>query len=499
MTLKEQRDAAIKKQQAHRDAAVADGNRAFTADEQKQFDTLQKEIDDLTAKIEAEEAAKSASENDQQARTEERNRINAINALGRDFDVDVSAYINDGSSVDAVREAVLKDLKSRGGALRTAGHLSVTEDEGSKFRAAAADAIVMRAGIAVENPSAGAGDLRAMSLRDLAIESLANEGEDVRALMHKSTGEIYDEVSHRSFYNPTAAFPAIMDATIEKSIVEMYNHAQTTFELFTTEGSLPDFKESKDHEYVLSSAGDFLKVPENGELKADTVSTEILPTRKLDTYGRQFSMTRQAFINDDIGIITRMPGNYAAAAKRTIDRGVYSILFNNPTIFDGKTLFHNSHKNTAGTASKPTQASIQEAILGLQLQQDQFGEAIYVTPKNIIVPVGYGFDLQVIFHSAQVVGSNNNDINPLQNYPLNIVESPVLNAMAGSNACPWFMGADPASAKGIQVDYLNGNKMPTIRRAEVPGTLGFLWDIYMDWGISVRDWRGLYKNAGVAL
>ena len=499
MTLKEQRDAAIKKQHALRDAAVADGNRAFTADEQKQFDELQKKIDRLNDEIKAEEAKKSASDNDQQARTEERNRINAINALGRDFDVDVSAYINDGSSVDAVREAVLNDLKSRGGAHRTAGHLSVTEDEGSKFRAAAADALVMRSGVRVENPAAGAGDLRAISLRELAIETLANEGEDIRSLMHKSTGEIYDEVSKRSFYNPTAAFPAIMDATIEKSIIEMYNHVQTTFEQFTTEGSLPDFKESKDHEYVLSSAGDFLKVPENGELKADTVSTEILPTRKLDTYGRQFSMTRQAFINDDIGIITRMPGNYAAAAKRTIDKDVYSILFNNATIFDGKTLFHADHKNIAATAGKPNQATIQAAILGLQLQKDQFGEPIYVTPKHIVVPVGYGFDLQTIFHSAQVLGSNNNDINPLYNYPLNIVESPVLNAMAGTNACPWFMMADPASARGIQVDYLNGQKTPTVRRAEVPGTLGFVWDIYMDWGIAVRDYRGIYKNAGAKL
>ena len=55
MTLKEQRDAAIKKQQALRDAAVADGNRAFTADEQKQFDELQKEIDRLNDEIKAEE------------------------------------------------------------------------------------------------------------------------------------------------------------------------------------------------------------------------------------------------------------------------------------------------------------------------------------------------------------------------------------------------------------------------------------------------------------
>ena len=71
--------------------------------------------------------------------------------------------------------------------------------------------------------------------------------------------------------------------------------------------------------------------------------------------------------------------------------------------------------------------------------------------------------------------------------------------MAGTNACPWFMMADPASARGIQVDYLNGQKTPTVRRAEVPGTLGFVWDIYMDWGIAVRDYRGIYKNAGAKL
>ena len=55
------------------------------------------------------------------------------------------------------------------------------------------------------------------------------------------------------------------------------------------------------------------------------------------------------------------------------------------------------------------------------------------------------------------------------------------------------------TAKGIQVDYLNGQKQPTIRRGEKPGTLGFVWDIYMDWGIAVRDFRGLLKNPGVEL
>jgi hypothetical protein len=138
-------------------------------------------------------------------------------------------------------------------------------------------------------------------------------------------------------------------------------------------------------------------------------------------------------------------------------------------------------------------------ILKMQRQTDQFGEAIYITPRTIIVPVGYEFDLSVILHSTQVTGSANNDINPLYNYPLQIVQSPVLNALAGDDACPWFMVADSTSARGIQVDYLNGQETPTVRRMETPGQLGFVWDMYLDWGISVRDFRGIAKNPGVAL
>lgn len=162
-------------------------------------------------------------------------------------------------------------------------------------------------------------------------------------------------------------------------------------------------------------------------------------------------------------------------------------------LFDGK------HNNLMISGSKPTQKAVQEIILQMQKQKDPFGDAIYITPQYIIVPVGYEFDLAVLFHSSQVTGSDHNDINPLYNYPLTIVQTPVLNALAGSNAAPWFMVANSASARGIQVDYLNGQEIPTIRRMEKPGVLGFTWDIYLDWGISVRDFRGIAKNPGVAI
>ena len=516
MNKRQQRAAKIAAQQALVNGARTAG-RDLTPEEQAQFDTLQREIEALDVEIANEErqatqtaqtgaagqtqtreaeptgqTGDEATRAAQEAVTAERQRVQDITALCRDFDADPAEHIRQGHTVDQVRAAILDGLRTTG----TPASVQVTRDEGDTFRQRATDALVLRSGIRLENPAEGCNEFRAMSLRDLAIECLSREGRSVGTLLRMSSDDLYAELS-RQFYNPTAAFPAILDSTIRKSIVVLYEHVPTTFEAFTTSGTLHDFKQTADHEYVIGGVGDFLLVPENGEIKPDLPRTELLPQRKLDTYGKQFSMTRQAFINDDIGFLTEVPGLYATKAKQTIDKQVYKILFNNNKIFDGVALFDDKHKNLMKTGAKPTQASIQAIILKMQQQVDQFGEAIYITPRTIVVPVGYEFDLAVILHSTQVTGSNNNDINPLYNYPLQIVQSPVLNALAGDKQCPWFMFADASSARGIQVDYLNGQKTPTVRRMEVPGTLGFVWDIYLDWGIAVRDFRGMAKNPGV--
>ena len=92
-------------------------------------------------------------------------------------------------------------------------------------------------------------------------------------------------------------------------------------------------------------------------------------------------------------------------------------------------------------------------------------------------------------------------MNPLYQYKeqLNVVEDGAINALAGTGAAPWFMVGDPSYAKSLQVDYLNGQETPTIRRSEVPGQLGYVWDIWLDWGITAVDYRGIARNNGVAI
>lgn len=501
-------------------SAARAAGRGMTAEEVSEFDNLQRQIDAIRAASPAgtgtpapatpQEGARGAQpehhetapdgadpEATQRAVAAERERIREITDLCSEFGLEARTYIDNNSSVEAVRAAVIAHMRTEHAPVNARG-IEVTDSEQDKFRRAASDALLMRSNISVEKPAEGARDLRGLSLRDLAIECLTREGQSAMDLIRMDRNQLYDDLC-RQFYNPTAAFPAIMDETIRKSIITMYNSVPTTFQAWTTAGTLPDFKQTTDHEYVFGGDGDFLLVPENGELKPSMPETKLLPQRKLDTYGRQFSMTRQAFINDDIGFLTQMPGWYATKAKKTIDKQVYQLLFSNSKIFDNKTLFCADHKNLVTTGSKPTQASIQEIILQMQKQTDQFGEPIYMTPQYLIVPVGYEFDLAVIMKSAQVVGSANNDINPLYNYPLTIIQTPVLNSLAKTDAAPWFLVANSASARGIQVDYLNGQQTPTIRRMEQPGVLGFTWDIYLDWGVAVRDYRGIAKNPGVAI
>ncbi len=501
--------------------AAKNENRDLTVQEQAEFDSLQRSLEDMqehgtsgqrtaafpedrsagaqpgaetAGKEQAVGAAASPEQAARRAIEAERQRMAQITSLCRSFQLSPDEYIQNGSSLEMVRAAVLEQLQRTGAPVNA----RVTADEGDKFRERASDGLMMRAGISLSSVADGAGQMRGMSLRDLAIECLAREGKDTMSLLRMDMTDLYADLC-RQFYNPTAAFPAILDNTIRKSITHQYNLVPTTFQAWTTKGSLSDFKETKDHEYVIGGVGDFLEVPENGELKADTPDTKLLPSRSLKTYGRQFSMTRQAFINDDIGFLTEIPGLYATKAKKTIDKAVYGILYDNKPVFDKKSLFHADHNNLIAIGAKPSQASLQEMILQMQKQKDPFGDAIYVTPQYIIVPVGYEFDLAVILHSTQVTGSNHNDINPLYNYPIHVIQTPVLNALAKGKEVPWFMAANPASAKSIQVDYLNGQEMPTFRRMEAPGVLGFTWDIYLDWGIAVRDFRGIAKNPGVVI
>ena len=524
MDRKQEREAAIARQRQIVDEAKADGGQMGAA-AQAEFDTLQRRIDQLTAEINAEEkkaasgnAGQGASvapetgeggkegtgtrdmekEAEERARAAERARAKEITGLCRSFGFEPDKYIEDGLSIEQVRSAVLDRLCAEKAPLSMGARMGESgEDE---FRRDAADGLLRRGGVEVEKPSAGSARFMGMSMRELAVFCLEREG--VSNARYMGADDVLREVCTRQFYNPTASFPAILDNAINKAYVEGHRTAAVTFDLWTKKGSLRDFKVS-DNNYLAGPIGDFQEVPEGGELKSDVPVDKKLPTRRLRTYGKQFTLTRQAFINDDIGLVTRIPARHAAAARRTINNECYKILMKNPKIYDDTPLFDAKHNNLLRTGTGITKEAVQAMILALSTQKDDFDQPIIVRPGKIIVPAGMMFDTYTLFNSPYIhTEGNTQAVNPLYAYrDLQVIEDPTINLLAGGagKQTPWFMTANSEDTAFIEVDYLNGQEIPTIRRMETPGQLGFVWDIWLDWGVNVMDYRGAVKNPGVVV
>lgn len=496
------RAAKVLRQQEIHDTAKQE-KRDLTAEEQAEFDSLQREIDDLTREIEAEEnepdGKPTPPENTRQLVDEalqaERQRVAGITTMCRGLGIDPDKFITEGKSLDETRAAVLEHLMKNGAPL--GGRITVGESGEDEFRRDAADGLVMRGGLTPEGAGDGARQFAAMSFRDMAIECLERDG--VTGARRMSSDELFSTVMQRQYLTPTAAFPAILDNAIEKAYVTGHKQVAVTFDQWTKKGTLPDFK-THDNNYLAGPIGDFVEVPEGGELKNDRPTDAKLPTRRLKTYGKQFTLSRQTFINDDIGLVTSLPARYAAAARRTINRQCYEILMKNPKIYDDKALFGADHKNLLKTGTGITKEAVQAMIMAISTQEDQFKQAITIRPAMLVLPVGMGFDLFTLFNSPTIQTTDNTQaVNPLYRYGLQQVEDPEINRLAKDGAAPWFLLGNTEDTAFIEVDYLNGDEVPKIRRMETAGQLGFVWDIYLDWGIQVMDYRGAVKNPGVKI
>ncbi len=464
--------------------------RDLTAEEQTEFDALQREIDTLKAEIAEEERATDARAETERAIQAERQRVSDITALCRDFEVDPKEYIDDGSSVDQVRSAVLDMLKTKmqpiAAAVPEGSGTHLQTDETDKFREAASDAILMRGSLSVEKPAEGARELRGMKLRDLAVECLIRAG---RSNAHR----LDDDQLFREALTPDNQFTSILSNAVNKSMATAYRTAQTTYQRWTGRGSNPDFKAAT--HYQISEAGDLLPMTQSGEFKFDEMTDQGV-TKAIATFGRSFGFTRKALIDDDIGILTRVPQAYVRAAGRGINRLVYRMLGTNPVIFDGAQLFTADapHNNTVG-AGQGAAISVQTVSAGrtaMRRQRNLRGnEILNIGPRFLIVPasletVGQQFLSTNLYPTQQTV------INPFAG-TLELVADAELDEFS---LTAWYLAASPADIDTIEVTYLNGDDMPKLESQVGFDFLGIKWRIYIDYGVTVLDYRGLYLNPG---
>lgn len=457
------------------DATVGVG-RSYVENGDGNMDEQNKDIDvkDQEREVTQPEPVVNAEAERQAAIAEERARVREIGTMCRQFGVDDAPYINDGMSVEAVRAAILDKLAQE----RKAQPVTVQVDEMDKFRAAATDGLAMRAGMAVENSAPGAEEFHGKRMMRLAAECVERE-------LGKSTHAMDDETIVREALTGTGAFPGILSNVAHKSMAQAYQSAPTTYQLWTAQGSNSDFKDAT--RYRLGEADTLEKLNESGEFKAGGVAEGAAKT-SIATYGRMFSLTRQAIINDDMGALQQLPAIYGAAARRMINKMVYKMLQGNPKV-EGAVLFHADHKNLCAEDISIEGLAKMKAAMAKQ-KNIKGEEYLNIQPAFLICPVELEVQAAQLISSVVDPTKANATPNPFAN-KMTVISEPELE-----DAKAFYLAAAAGIAPTIEVTSLNGNLTPTMERAEQFDTLGIKWRIYMDVGVNLLDYRGIQKSTG---
>jgi len=411
---------------------------------------------------------------------QERSRVNEIMGLGQEFGVmdKARAAVKDGQSVQEFQALILKDMKetrSQAPDFRA----EAGETEGEKFRTAAQDAILVRGGLitATEN------DLAALTLREMARECLIRSGQ-------RSIGRNLPEMIGRAL--TTSDFPKILAASANKSLLMGYETSSETWMQWCATGNANDFKA---HSLVRpSEMSDLEEVAEHGEY-THGIQGEAQEQFKIATYGKLFAISRQSIINDDLGALTTIPMAHGEAAGRKVGDVAYVVLTGNETMGDGKALFHEDHKNLAGTGGSISVANIATGIAAMRKQKDILGlRSLNIRPQFFLAPVALEGSSEQFFLSAlEGTQAAPGKANPYAGNYFSRVYDPRLD---DDDQNAWYLVGP--KGKTVTVFFLNGNQSPYLESREGFNVDGVEYKVRIDCGAKAVDWRAVYKNDGGA-
>jgi hypothetical protein len=301
-------------------------------------------------------------------------------------------------------------------------------------------------------------------------------------------------------------FANYLNNVVGKRLMKVYREAPAYWNRYTTSYNVPDFKPLS--MYGLTEGQDLLPFDEGGEYKDSQISERVGPTMTVSTYGRLFSISRKALINDDLGLLRDTPGRLGRAAARTLNRSVVAALEGNGNAYDGTALFHADHSNLLSGAL--SESSLASAALLMNQQTDDNGNPIMVAADMLVIPGGLEITARRILNSVEITiqgaattpAYGEGNANVMRGYVDYIVDRYF------TDANDWYLFANPADAPVLGVGFLNGQREPQTMLKD-PGMRLVLggndpysmefdtieYKVRHEWGTAIIDWRGAVKSA----
>ena len=346
------------------------------------------------------------------------------------------------------------------------------------FRAAAVDAVLLRAGVQLDKAHPAARDVSA-SVVDLARVCVSRAGRTV------SGGT---ETLIRSAMS-SSDFPLILADALHKATRRGYEDEPASHRQWGREQPVQDFRDQ--HRVILGSAPELESVNEGGEYKQGPMDEDAASYR-VAKYGKIVSLTWEALVNDDVSSFLRVQPAMGQAARRKEADTVYGLFGENggdgPTMQDGVVLFHADHGNLA-TAGNLDADGLGAGRALLRKQTALGGGYLSLVPRFLIVPAELETEADMLLAAAtRHVSQSMEAETPRWLGNLELVVEPRL-ADDG-----FYLAADSAQIDHCELGLLEENVQgPSIEEDREFVRDVFRWRVRHVLGAKFLDWRGIVK------
>lgn len=378
-------------------------------------------------------------------------------------------------------------------------------DASDKFAAGVEASLLFRCGLDTSPESKKAmaqNEFAGLRLIELARSYLVQRGVRAGTL---SPSAVAREAFKRSglMGHATTDFTSILANVSNKALMLGYTSAPETWRPFCRVVPLSDYKPAKRVNITSFSALDELL--EHQSYKEGTIG-DLEETLTMQKFGKLFTISREALVNDDLDAIGRVPQRMGVSAAQVVGNMVYNtILLGNPTLGQDSTdLFHADHGNfiAAGAGAAPSVTTLNAAFAAMGVQTDPDARmTLNVMPEYLIVPhalagtanvltTAMGQDDSPGVTSGFVVVDGANRFRQLT-----VIVEPRIDA---NDAAKWFLAANPNRGviDTVEVAFLDGREEPFMESREGFESDGLQWKVRLEATAGAIAYQGLYFNDG---
>jgi hypothetical protein len=288
----------------------------------------------------------------------------------------------------------------------------------------------------------------------------------------------------------------VLENVANKAAMDGFMQADETWQTWCQVGSVPDFKTASRVNLSLFGALDELQ--ELQQYEHGTFS-DLKETITAINHGKKYSISLEALVNDDIGILSRIPTAMGEAANRTIGDAVYYILKNGTSITlnqNSRAIFEATYnKNYVTSGAAPSTTTVAAGLTAMATQTDPSGATLGIRPRFLIHPVALWGTVYPLLNSAEITTSNVGAANPVVALGLVPVMEHRLDLSTWTTHAGkgWFLAA---ARNTIEVAFVGGQRTPQLERTAADDVDGIVWKVRLPFGVACLDYRGLYFNDG---